>query len=262
MPFLDMSKVSKVYKGDRNEKTIALDDVSCNIEEGEFVTVLGPTGCGKTTLLRLIAGLEKISMGNINIAGKQVKGINNDVTLVFQQYSLFPWSTVIDNICFSWEVKGMNKMEQYKKAERLINLVGLSGFENAFPFELSGGMQQRVAIARGLAYDSKILLLDEPFGALDERMRHRLQEELFKIWEREKKTVILVTHNIDEAIYLASKILVMKDRPGSVVEEIFVDLKRPRDRRSNEFLDLHVRIRGIIEGLLVNDIKGGDVNLK
>lgn len=253
MSFLQISHVNKIYQGEKKEEVVALSDVSFQCEEGEFITIVGSTGCGKTTLLRLLAGLEMPSSGTISIAGKVVEDINKDVTLVFQQYSLFPWSNVIDNICFSLELKGMEKNERLSKAKDLISLVGLTGFEKAYPYELSGGMQQRAAIARALAYNPKVLLFDEPFGALDERTRHRLQEEVLEIWQREKKTITLVTHNIDEAVFLANKIFIMRDRPGSIEEEIAVDLPRPRDRRSKEFIDLHIKIRGILEEILVGN---------
>ncbi len=250
MSFLTIETVQKKYSGERNEDIVALADVSFNCQEGELITIVGSTGCGKTTLLRLIAGLEMPSSGSITIDDKVVSGINNDTTLVFQQYSLFPWFTVIDNICFSLELKGMDKKERFERAQKLISLVGLTGFEKSYPYELSGGMQQRAAIARALAYNPRVLLLDEPFGALDERTRHRLQEELLEIWEREKKTVVLVTHNIDEAVFLASKIFIMRDSPGSIEEEIIVDLPRPRDRTSKEFIDLHLQVRGVLEKIL------------
>ena len=253
MSFLEMSHVNKIYFGEKKEEVVALSDISFSCQEGEFICIVGSTGCGKTTLLRLIAGLEVPTAGEIKMAGKTVNDINQNVTMVFQQYSLFPWSNVIDNICFSFEVKGMKKNEYYEKAKELIALVGLAGFEKAYPYELSGGMQQRAAIARALAYDPKMLLLDEPFGALDERTRHRLQEKLLEIWQKEKKTVLFVTHNIDEAVFLANKIFIMRDRPGSIEEEIAVDLPRPRDRRSKEFIDLHIKIREILEEILVGN---------
>ena len=256
MPFLEISHVSKLYHGEKKEEVVTLSDVSFACNEGEFITVVGSTGCGKTTLLRLIAGLEMPSSGTIKIADKVIGDINKDATLVFQQYSLFPWINVIDNICFSFEFKGIEKGERYERARTLISLVGLTGFEKAYPYELSGGMQQRAAIARALAYNPKVLLLDEPFGALDERTRHRLQEELLEIWQREKKTIILVTHNIDEAVFLANRIFIMRDRPGSIEEEIDVDLSRPRDRRSKEFIDLHIKIREILEEILVGNSQG------
>ena len=250
MVSLKVSSLEKTYLGERREEVVALSNLSFHCDEGELLCIVGPTGCGKTTLLRLIAGLDYPNAGEITVDNTPVEGINKDATLVFQQYSLFPWRNAINNISFSLEAQSMSKKKRYKKAQYYINLVGLEGFETSFPYELSGGMQQRVAIARALAYDPKLLLLDEPFGALDERTRHRLQEELLTIWEKQKKTIVFVTHNIDEAVFLASRVLIMRDRPGNIVEEIKVDIPRPRDRRSQAFLDLHIRIRETLEKIL------------
>ncbi len=255
MSFLTVNNVKKAYWGERKEEVIALSDLSLTCEQGEFLCIVGPTGCGKTTLLRLIAGLERPTSGEIHIQGKIVDGLNLDTTLVFQQYSLFPWRNVIDNVGFSMEMKNINKRERYAQAAQFINLVGLNGFEKAFPYELSGGMQQRVAIARALAHNPKLLLLDEPFGALDERTRHRLQEEVLAIWQQQAKTIVFVTHTIDEAIFLASRILVMRDRPGRIETEYKINLPRPRKRRSKEFLDFHIRIREELEKILTTNEK-------
>jgi NitT/TauT family transport system ATP-binding protein len=257
MSFLRVNNVKKDFIGERKEEVTALSDLTFDCDIGEFLCVVGPTGCGKTTLLRLVAGLEVPTSGDIVIGNKAVQGINSDITLVFQQYSLFPWRNVIDNIAFSMEMKNLHKKERYAKAKNYINLVGLKDFEKAYPYELSGGMQQRVAIARALAHNPKLLLLDEPFGALDERTRHRLQEELLNIWQQDRKTVLFVTHNIDEAIFLASRILIMRDRPGRIEQEFKVNLPRPRNRRSKEFLDLHIKIREILEKILTSNNKGG-----
>jgi len=256
--FLAVNRVKKVYWGERKEEVIALADLSFACEQGEFLCIVGPTGCGKTTLLRLIAGLERPTSGEIHIQDKIVDGLNLDTTLVFQQYSLLPWRNVIDNVAFSMEMKNINKKERYAEASQFISLVGLRGFEQAFPYELSGGMQQRVAIARALAHNPKLLLLDEPFGALDERTRHRLQEELLTIWQQQTKTIVFVTHTIDEAVFLASRILVMRDRPGRIETEYKISLPRPRKRRSKEFLDVHIKIREDLEKILTTDDKGGD----
>ena len=258
MSFLKVNDVKKVYSGERKEKVTALAEMSFDCHDREFVCIAGPTGCGKTTLLRLIAGLEKPTAGDILLDNKEVTGLSRETTLVFQQYSLFPWTNVMNNISFSMEMKKIPKKVRYEKVKYFIDLVGLTGFEKAYPYELSGGMQQRVAIARALAHDPRLLLLDEPFGALDERTRHRLQEELLAIWQKDKKTVIFVTHNIDEAIFLASRILIMRDRPGRIDDEIKIDLPRPRDRRSKDFVKIHIKIREILEQILTANNQGGE----
>lgn len=252
---LTVNRISKTFLNERDEKIIALSNLSFKCKESEFLCIVGPTGCGKTTLLRLIAGLEKPTSGKILIDNQTVDDLSEDTTLVFQQYSLFPWRNVIDNICFSLEIHGEKKKARYEHAKKFIDLVGLNGFEKAFPYEISGGMQQRVAIARALCYNPRLLLLDEPFGALDERTRHRLQEKLLSIWQQEKMTVVFVTHNIDEAIFLASRILVMRDRPGRIEEEMMLKMPRPRERRSQEFLKIHIRIREILEKILIANNK-------
>ena len=248
--FLQIHKVSKTFPTATGDRVQALSNLSFSCETGELVCIIGPTGCGKTSLLRMISGLDHPDSGEAILDGEVVSGIRPEVTLVFQQYSLFPWRNVTDNVRFGPEMQRLGKTVQAAAADRFIRMMGLAGFEQAYPFELSGGMQQRVAIARALAYNPCLLLMDEPFGALDERTRHRLQQQLLNIWEEERKTILFVTHNIDEAVFLASRILIMRDRPGRIEADIAISLPRPRNRRSQPFLDLHIRIRQILEDIL------------
>jgi NitT/TauT family transport system ATP-binding protein len=244
---LQISGISKVFLTPQNREVAALKDVDLLIKGGEFVSLIGPTGCGKTTLLRIVAGLETPTSGDISLDGLPVDDLHRISTLVFQQYSLFPWYNVLENIAFPMEMKRVSKSDRVHKARELIELVGLLGFEKAQPYELSGGMQQRVAIARALAYDPEVLLMDEPFGALDERTRHRLQGVLLDIWEKKRKTILFVTHNIDEAIYLADRIVMMATEPGKIVEDLRIPLLRPRNRLDENFVQLHVKIRNTLE---------------
>lgn len=244
---LTISNIGKVFLTPPGREVVALQDVSLKVEAGEFIAFIGSTGCGKTTLLRIIAGMEPPTAGEIMLEGIPMDSRAGACTLVFQQYSLFPWLNVLDNVSFPLESKGISKAERRIKARELIELVGLTEAEKAKPYELSGGMQQRVAIARALAYDPEILLMDEPFGALDERTRNRLQTILLEIWNRKRKTILFVTHNIDEAVYLADRVVVMAAEPGRIVEEIAVSLPRPRNRLAEEFTQLHLKLRNIME---------------
>ncbi len=210
----------------------ALQDVSLEVNNGEFVCLLGPSGCGKTTLLRLTAGLDFPTEGEMFLDGKKIEGVNKECGFVFQEYVLFPWRTVKDNIEFGPEVRGVQKDERKRISEYYIDLVGLKGFENHYPHELSGGMKQRVGIARAYANNPKLLLMDEPFGALDAQTRNIMQAELLRIWEKEHISVLFVTHSVDEAVYLADRIAVMSARPGMVKEVFENRLQRPRVRTS------------------------------
>jgi NitT/TauT family transport system ATP-binding protein len=213
---------------------LAISDVNLEVMDGEFVCLLGPSGCGKTTLLRLVAGLETPTEGVLFLDGKKIEGVNKECGFVFQEYVLFPWRTVRDNIEFGPEVKKMPKEERESISQHYIELVGLKGFENHYPHELSGGMKQRVGIARAYANNPKLLLMDEPFGALDAQTRNLMQAELLRIWEKEHISALFVTHSVDEAVYLADSVAVMSARPGTVKEIFKNDLPRPRVRTSPE----------------------------
>ena len=227
---------------------MALEDISIEVKPAEFLCIIGPSGCGKTTLLRMVAGLDHPSSGEIILDGKEVKGPSPDRGMVFQEFSLFPWRTVLKNVEFGLEIKGVGDKARGEIAEKYIELVGLKGFENRYPYELSGGMKQRVAIARALATDPAILLMDEPFGSVDAQTRNILQEELLEIWKRTKKTVLFVTHSVDEAVYLADRVAVMSARPGCLVKCLDIDIPRPRKRTSmevNEFREKLLMLLGL-----------------
>ena len=209
-----------------------IEDVEFQVSPGEFVCVVGESGCGKTTLLRIIAGLESFE-GRITYKGKTID--RKSIGFVFQDDRLLPWRTAIENVLFGIEIRGEISEEDFKLAKEILRTVGLQGFENYYPKELSGGMRQRLGIARALAIQPEILLMDEPFASLDELTRVRMQEELIEIWELDKKTVIFVTHSIEEAVFLASKVVVMTPRPSRVAGEVEIELKRPRDRTSPDF---------------------------
>ncbi len=232
---LSVKNVSRTFTKEEDESgTEALHDVSFNVEDGEFICILGPSGCGKTTLLRITAGLETQTSGEITLNGVPITGPDPKRGMVFQQYSLFPWRTVMDNITFGLEMQGIKKAEARKHVEKYIELVGLEQFKNSYPHELSGGMQQRAAIARALSNEPEVLLMDEPFGALDAQTRNILQDELLKIWEQKHVTFLFVTHSVDEAVFLSDRIVVMTSRPGRVKEIVKVDLPRPRCRTGPE----------------------------
>jgi NitT/TauT family transport system ATP-binding protein len=209
----------------------ALKNIDYDIENGRFVSFIGPSGCGKTTLLRLIAGLERPSEGKILLDGREITSPSPDVGLVFQEYALFSWRTVLGNIELGLEISGIGKRDRRKVAMQYVKNFGLTGFEDRYPKELSGGMQQRVAIARAMIVGPKVLLMDEPFGALDSQTRKSLQEYLLDIWETEKRTIIFVTHNIDEAVFLSDKVVVLSRRPGQIKDTFDVRslCQRPRD---------------------------------
>lgn len=224
----------------------ALKNINLEVRQGEFVVIVGPSGCGKSTLLDLLAGLSKPSSGQILLDGKLIAGPNLDRGIVFQQYALFPWKTTLGNVEFGLETKGVGRKERRRIALEYIQLVGLAGFEHRYPHELSGGMKQRVAIARSLAYDPEVLLMDEPFAALDAQTRETLQSELLRIWESTKKTIIFITHGIEEAVYLGQRVAVMTSRPGTIKQVINVPFQSrttEEDLRSNpEFVSIRHQI--------------------
>jgi NitT/TauT family transport system ATP-binding protein len=232
-----VNNVQKVFKTPGKD-VVALKDINLEIKAGEFVCLLGPSGCGKSTLLNAVAGFALPSAGEITVEGRKITGPGPDRGMVFQEYALFPWMTVGQNIAFGLEVQKKEKAEIDLTVNQLLELLHLNDFRDRFPKDLSGGMRQRVAIARVLALDSPIMLMDEPFGALDALTRRNLQDELLRIWNKLGKTILFVTHSIEESIYLADRIVVMTYRPGTVKRDQVVDMPRPRDPSSAAFNDL------------------------
>ena len=246
-PILRIEGLRKTFRTNNGGTLEALAETSFNVSENDFVCIVGPSGCGKSTLLRMIAGLETISAGRIGYRGEPVSRPQKEIGMVFQEYSLLPWRTVLDNVALGPEFGGAPREEREAKAKEYLRLVGMEDFSGAFPHELSGGMRQRVAIVRALANDPDVLLMDEPFGALDAHTRILLQKELLRVWENYRKTILFVTHGVDEAIYLADRILVMSARPGRILEIFDVDTERPRDRAHPAYGQLAERILSILE---------------
>ena len=236
VPRVEITGVQKTFPArDGGEAMPALRDIDLTIRDGEFVCLLGPSGCGKSTLLNAIAGFLRPTAGRIVANGNEVTAPGPDRAMVFQEYALFPWMTVWDNVAFGLELAGRRGAEIREKVDAVLAKLALTDFRGRFPKDLSGGMRQRVAIARCLVLDSPLLLMDEPFGALDALTRRSLQDELLRIWKEFQRTVVFVTHNIDEAVYLADRVVVMTYRPGSVKRDLAIPLPRPRDPRSAEF---------------------------
>ena len=231
-----------------------LDNVSLDIRDGEFLTVIGPSGCGKTTLLRIIGGLTDIQGGSVTIDDRPVTGPGPDRSIVFQSFGLFPWKTVIENVAFPLEIRRLGKAELRERCLQHLEMVGLSKFVEAYPHQLSGGMQQRVGLARALATDPDILLMDEPFGAIDAQTRELMQEELMRIWSSRKKTVLFITHDLDEAVALADRIVVLSRGPGQVRAMIDVDLPRPRWEYDVRGHPVFIEIRAEIWRMLRSDL--------
>lgn len=252
-PAIEIANVSKKFKDNRNKEVIALQDVSLSINEHEFVSILGPSGCGKSTLLNIVAGFDTHTSGSVLLDGKPIKGPGLDRGVVFQEYSLFPWLTVEQNVAFGLRNKSMNASAKADITRDMINLVKLDGFRQAYPRELSGGMRQRVGIARALAIDPKILLMDEPFAALDALTRQELQEQLLEIWKRTRKTVLFITHSVEEAIYLSDRVVVMSRRPGRILQSLAIEEPRPRDVSGAEFN----QFRRIVSETVANEMRRG-----
>ncbi len=254
---IEIKGLSKIFHKERNA-VVALEGLDLSVAEGEFVCLLGPSGCGKTTVLRIVAGLDTKTSGSVRVhrpvSGSsavaelaEVVGAGRDRGMVFQEFALFPWRSVRQNIEFGPELAAVPEAERARRSTELIELVGLKGFDDAYPRELSGGMKQRVAIARALANEPEVLLMDEPFGSLDAQTRNLMQKELLRIWSSAKKTVLFVTHSVEEAVFLADRIVIMTARPGKVREIIPVTMPRPRDRTSREFIAVRSKVLSELE---------------
>lgn len=253
MPAIEIDEVTKIYETRDGSQVTALTRTSLDVGRDEFVALVGPSGCGKSTMLQILTGLLDATSGSVRVHGEEVAGPRRDLGIVFQQSLLLPWLTVMDNVLLPVRVQRGNLRDYRTRTYELLDLVGLAGFEKRLPKELSGGMQQRVAIARSLIMDPSILLMDEPFGALDAMTRETMNVELQRIWQERKKTVLFVTHSISEAVFLADRIVVMSPRPGRVTSIEKVDVARPRDVRSYsdpEFTKIADRVRLLLEGTI------------
>lgn len=247
--FLELKNVTKDYIGDSGKSIRVLDNINLHINHNEFVSILGPSGCGKSTLLRIIMGLEP-STGEVRFKGDLIKGkVNPFMAMVFQSFGLFPWLTVVENVGFGLESMKFTKSEKLKKIHSVIQDVGLEGFEDAYPKELSGGMKQRVGIARALVMDPEILLMDEPFSSLDPLTAEALREEVLKVWSNELSTadvVIMVTHSVEEAVYMSDRIIILSHRPSTIIKDLHVDIPRPREKRDKAIYEYSDRITTLI----------------
>ena len=250
---IEASGIVKIYPTVSGESVLALDRVDMAVDDGEFVCLVGPSGCGKSTLLRLLAGLDRADAGTFSLAGSTIDGPSAEVGVVFQQATLLPWLTVWQNVTLPLRVGGHGMGGREASVRDLLRIAGLQGFENKYPYELSGGMQQRVAIVRALSRDPKLLLMDEPFGALDALTREKMNAELQRIWLASRKTVVLITHSIDEAVFLGDRVVVMSPRPGRIVRELKVNLPRPRVAAETFGHPEHIRLSREIRTLLEAD---------
>ena len=236
---LELKDLTKKFDKEDTELSVdVLDDINFQIEDQKFVSLVGPSGCGKTTLLRIIAGLEKPTSGKVILDGREITKSTHKIGMVFQEYALLPWRTTLKNIMIGLEIMGVPASQRRAYALDYVHMFGLNGFENHYPKELSGGMQQRVAIARTLIMNPQVVLMDEPFGSLDSQTRNGLQEFLLTVWKKREETIIFVTHNVDEAVFLSDKIVVFSNRPARIVKIFEIDIPRPRDRTSQETNDI------------------------
>lgn len=262
---MELNNVHKEFKKGKNQKLQVLKDINFNIEEGEFVSLLGPSGCGKSTVLKLIAGLDGATSGEVRVNGEKVTKPGTDRIVVFQEGGLFPWMTVKENVAYGLNLKKIPKAEVEQKAVDGLQMVHLGNFADAYPYELSGGMKQRVAIARALVMDPEVLLMDEPFAALDEQTRLVLHKELQNIWRKTGNTILFITHNIREALTLSDRVLLMSTRPGQIKESFTVQAARPRDPADSVIVDLEKRVMTELETEMEKVLKeefGDDYSLK
>jgi len=256
---LEFLELSKTFPGKGlGESVHVLENLQHRVENGRFISIIGPSGCGKTTLLRIIAGLEKASAGKVLLDGRELVQGSEEIGLVFQEYALFPWRTTLQNIEMGPEIRGVDKEKRRSTAMEYIKMFNLSGFENRYPRELSGGMKQRVAIARTLIMNPRVVLMDEPFGSLDSQTRNGLQEFLLGIWGKRSDTVIFVTHNVDEAIFLSDEVVVLSRRPAKIIKRIELELPRPRDRTSEECNRIRRDVLKILEEEMKSEPKDED----
>jgi len=249
--------LAKTFRDESGEQTHqALADVNLTIAEGEFVCLIGPSGCGKTTLLKIVDGLISFDDGEVEVLGRLIAGPGRERAVVFQTFALLPWLTARENAAFGLRMRDVPQARAVEEADRHLAMVGLSGFEDRYPRQLSGGMQQRVGLARALAVDPAILLMDEPFGSIDAQTRQLLQNDLLRIWDQSRKTVLFVTHAMDEAVFLADRVAIMATRPGRIAEVVTIDLPRPRDDRTRSlprFVDLTTHVWESLRGIIVGD---------
>jgi len=244
---IQVEHLEKIYCSQNDMKITALTDINLSIRENEFLCILGPSGCGKSTFLRIVAGLEESSSGKVFYDDQKHVKPRREIGMVFQNYSLMPWLNVLDNIALGLDFAKMPKAKRIHIAKKYLDMIGMSGFGESFPYELSGGMQQRVAIARALANNPDVLLMDEPFGALDAYTRIIMQKELLRIWEQHKVTIIFVTHSVDEAVYLADRIVLMSSNPGRIKKDIAVSIPRIRERSNPLFGELTEELLTLLE---------------